>query len=127
MTTDGSSKADAGHCPVPVVRGGIVSRPGLFERLGRAPRVTRISAPAGSGKTFLIRSWLFESGLADRAAWVTLQADGPVVVLVVAGAEDEVVLVSGGARPQPFAQYWPAHRLPNTTGRVVGYVEPRRL
>ena len=76
MTTDGSSKADAGHCPVPVVRGGIVSRPGLFERLGQAPRVTRISAPAGSGKTFLIRSWLFESGLAERAAWVTLQAGG---------------------------------------------------
>ncbi|HEX4290759.1 MAG TPA: LuxR C-terminal-related transcriptional regulator [Trebonia sp.] len=76
MTTDDSSKADAGHCPVPVVRGGIVSRPGLFERLGQAPRVSQISAPAGSGKTFLIRSWLFESGLSDRAGWVTLQAGG---------------------------------------------------
>jgi LuxR family maltose regulon positive regulatory protein len=76
MTTDDSSKADAGHCPVPVVRGGIVSRPVLFERLGQAPRVSQISAPAGSGKTFLIRSWLFESGLSDRAGWVTLQAGG---------------------------------------------------
>jgi len=38
-----------------------------------------------------------------------------------------VVLVRGGARPQAFAQYWPAHRLPKTAGNVVGYVEPGRL
>lgn len=62
----------ARHCPVPAVRGGIVSRPGLFERLGKAARVSHISAPAGSGKTFLLRSWLTESGLADSAAGVTV-------------------------------------------------------
>jgi LuxR family maltose regulon positive regulatory protein len=39
-------------------------------------RVGTISAPAGSGKTFLLRSWLFESGLADSAAWVTVPAGG---------------------------------------------------
>jgi LuxR family maltose regulon positive regulatory protein len=72
MTIDGSSQGDARHCPVPAVRGGIVSRPGLFERLAKAARVSQISAPAGSGKTFLLRSWLFESGLADSAAWVTV-------------------------------------------------------
>src|SRR5215472_16289605 len=38
-----------------------------------------------------------------------------------------VVLIRGGARPQPFAQYWPAHRLPKTAGDVVAYVEPRGL
>jgi len=76
MTPDGSSQADARHCPVPAVRGGIVSRPGLFERLDNAPRVSQISAPAGSGKTFLLRSWLFESGRADSAAWVTPQGGG---------------------------------------------------
>ena len=76
MTPDGSSQPDVRHCPVPVVWGGVVSRPGLFERLGQAPRVSQISAPAGSGKTFLIRSWLFESGLADSAAWVTLPDGG---------------------------------------------------
>ena len=32
--------------------------------------MTLISAPAGSGKTFLLRSWLGETGLASRAAWV---------------------------------------------------------
>ena len=76
MTPDGSSQADARHCPVPAVRGGIVSRRGLFERLGNAARVTQISALAGSGKTFLLRSWLFESGLADSAAWVTVTSGG---------------------------------------------------
>jgi LuxR family maltose regulon positive regulatory protein len=74
MTPDGSPPADTRHCPVPAVRGGVVSRRGLFERLGRAARVSQISAPAGSGKTFLLRSWLFESSLADSAAWVTVHS-----------------------------------------------------
>ncbi|MGB9183834.1 MAG: LuxR C-terminal-related transcriptional regulator [Solirubrobacteraceae bacterium] len=48
-----------------------VSRLALFERLAAAGRVTQVSAPAGSGKTFLLRSWLRESGLAESAAWVS--------------------------------------------------------
>ena len=48
----------------------MVSRDGLFARLGAAARVTQISAPAGSGKTSLLRSWIGKAGLADRAAWV---------------------------------------------------------
>jgi LuxR family transcriptional regulator, maltose regulon positive regulatory protein len=35
--------------------------------------VTLISASAGSGKTFLLRSWLGETGLAEHAAWVPVQ------------------------------------------------------
>ena len=34
-----------------------------------------LSAPAGSGKTFLLRSWIGEAGLADRAAWISVQRD----------------------------------------------------
>ena len=49
--------------------GGIVSRPRLFERLGTA-RVTVVSAPPGSGKTVLLRSWISQAGLAEHAAWV---------------------------------------------------------
>jgi LuxR family maltose regulon positive regulatory protein len=41
----------------------------LFERLGAA-RVSVVSAPAGSGKTMLLRSWIGWAGLAGRAAWV---------------------------------------------------------
>jgi LuxR family transcriptional regulator, maltose regulon positive regulatory protein len=47
-----------------------VARPALFERLGGSARVTVVSAPAGSGKTVLLRSWIAEAGLAGRAAWV---------------------------------------------------------
>jgi LuxR family maltose regulon positive regulatory protein len=47
-----------------------VSRRGLFERLGASARVTVVSAPAGSGKTVLLRSWIGAAGLADRTAWV---------------------------------------------------------
>ena len=34
-----------------------------------------MSAPAGSGKTLLLRSWIGEAGLAERAAWVPVQAE----------------------------------------------------
>ncbi len=59
----------------PAVRGGIVFRRELFERLGRAARVTQVSAPPGSGKTFLLRSWIGAAGLAERAAWVPVQRE----------------------------------------------------
>jgi LuxR family maltose regulon positive regulatory protein len=48
----------------------VVPRPALFARLAEAARVTVISAPAGSGKTFLLRSWIAETGLTSCAAWV---------------------------------------------------------
>jgi len=49
-----------------------VSRPRLFERLAASARVTVVSAPPGSGKTVLLRSWIGQAGLAERAAWVLL-------------------------------------------------------
>src|SRR5262245_15313747 len=54
------------------VRARLIPRPGLFELLGVAGRVTVVSAPAGSGKTFLLRSWIAAAGLADRTAWVSV-------------------------------------------------------
>jgi LuxR family maltose regulon positive regulatory protein len=53
--------------------GADVSRRALFERLGRAERVTQVSAPAGSGKTFLLRWWIGTAGLAESTAWVQVQ------------------------------------------------------
>jgi LuxR family transcriptional regulator, maltose regulon positive regulatory protein len=50
--------------------GGVVARPALWDRLGAAARVMVVSAPPGSGKTVLLRSWIGEAGLAGRAAWV---------------------------------------------------------
>ena len=49
---------------------GVVSRPRLFERLAAPARVTVVSAPPGSGKTVLLRSWISEAGLADSTAWM---------------------------------------------------------
>ena len=60
---------------VAAVRDGLVSRPGLFGRLGGAGRVTVVSAPPGSGKTLLLRSWIGEAGLAARAACVPVQGE----------------------------------------------------
>jgi LuxR family maltose regulon positive regulatory protein len=65
-----SEAADA-----PGIRDGVVSRPGLFVRLARARRVVQVSAPPGSGKTILLRSWIAVTGLAGRAAWVSVPGE----------------------------------------------------
>jgi LuxR family maltose regulon positive regulatory protein len=72
----------------PAVRDGVVSRPGLSERLNQAQRVVQVSAPAGSGKTVLLRSWIAEAGLAKRAGWVPVarECDGQRFWISVAGA-----------------------------------------
>jgi LuxR family transcriptional regulator, maltose regulon positive regulatory protein len=48
----------------------VVLRGRLFWQLARAGRVVQIWAPAGSGKTLLIRSWIGGAGLARNTAWV---------------------------------------------------------
>jgi LuxR family transcriptional regulator, maltose regulon positive regulatory protein len=55
--------------------GGVVSRPELFGRLGGPARVTVVSAPPGSGKTVLLRSWIDETDLTGRVAWVPAGRD----------------------------------------------------
>ena len=61
--------------PSPQSGAEIVSRRALFERLGRAGRVTQVSAPAGSGKTFLLRSWIGTAGLTESTAWVSVRRE----------------------------------------------------
>jgi LuxR family transcriptional regulator, maltose regulon positive regulatory protein len=55
--------------------GRVVSRSALLARLGTSARVTMVSAPAGSGKTVLLRSWISQAGLSDRVAWVPVGRD----------------------------------------------------
>jgi LuxR family transcriptional regulator, maltose regulon positive regulatory protein len=57
-----------------VLRGGVVYRRALLRRLEQSGRVVRVSAPAGSGKTVLLRSWISEAGLADSVAWVSVES-----------------------------------------------------
>src|SRR6476659_165859 len=52
--------------------GGVVPRLRLFERLGASARVAVLSAPPGSGKSVLLRSWIGEPGRAGRVAWVAV-------------------------------------------------------
>jgi LuxR family transcriptional regulator, maltose regulon positive regulatory protein len=49
---------------------------GLFARLSGSARVTVVSAPPGSGKTVLLRSWMAEAGSEVDAAWVEVGRDG---------------------------------------------------
>src|ERR1700740_3562901 len=53
----------------------VVARRALFELLSDSGGVTLVSAPAGSGKSVLLRSWLGASGLRDRAGWVSVERD----------------------------------------------------
>ena len=52
-----------------------MSRTGLFERLGASARVTVVSAPPGSGKSVLLRSWIGEAALMDSTGWVSVGRD----------------------------------------------------
>jgi LuxR family transcriptional regulator, maltose regulon positive regulatory protein len=53
--------------------GGLVPRSVLYARLSgvRCGGVVLVCAPAGSGKSVLVRSWVEVERLADRVAWVT--------------------------------------------------------
>ncbi|MDA0162620.1 LuxR C-terminal-related transcriptional regulator [Solirubrobacter ginsenosidimutans] len=83
----------------------LVARRDLFERLARAGRVTIVSAPAGSGKTWLVRSWVADAGLAGRTAWATVaheERDGQRFWASVVDALDGVAAGDRGrARGEP--------------------------
>ena len=51
----------------------VIARPRLLEQLGDATRVVVVSAPPGSGKTSLLRSWIRETGLGTTAAWLPME------------------------------------------------------
>lgn len=85
----------------PAVRG-VVSRTALFGRLDTAGRVTEVSAPPGSGKTLLLRSWIAGPDLARRAAWVPVQPqerDPQRFWIAVADALRETAPGSAQVRP----------------------------
>ena len=71
---------DRGRVPLARVRGPsshgrLVRREALFEQLSRARNdgVVLVCAPAGSGKTMLVRSWLEDSGVSEHTAWVAVE------------------------------------------------------
>jgi LuxR family transcriptional regulator, maltose regulon positive regulatory protein len=54
---------------------GVVFRPDLVQRLGGPAQVSVISAPPGSGKTVLLRSWIAQARLEHGVAWVAAGPD----------------------------------------------------
>lgn len=55
----------------------VVARPELFGLLSAdgGGGVTLLAAPAGSGKTVLLRSWIENASLRDTVAWVSVERD----------------------------------------------------
>ncbi|MBV9415607.1 MAG: AAA family ATPase, partial [Solirubrobacterales bacterium] len=53
----------------------LVQRDGLFDRLStpEGGGVLLVCAPAGSGKTVLLRSWIEAAGLEDQVGWVSVE------------------------------------------------------
>src|SRR4029450_8304392 len=62
---------------VPRLVAGLVERPRLFELLDRGAEGPGrlLSAPAGSGKTMLLASWLRSAQPAQSVVWVTVGRD----------------------------------------------------
>ena len=92
----------AGPATAVAAPAGVISRPALFAQLTGAGRVTVLSASAGSGKTSLLRSWIAEAGLAERAAWVPVhgeERDPQRFLISVADALRDTVAGSALVRP----------------------------
>ena len=90
----------------PAAARGMVARRKLFAVLSAAPAdgVTLVCAAAGSGKTVLVQSWVHDAGLADRAAWVSVERgerDGQRFWLSVIGALADVAGEGGVTRVSP--------------------------
>jgi LuxR family transcriptional regulator, maltose regulon positive regulatory protein len=88
------------------VPGGLVRRSALFDRLSAAGPggVVLVCAPAGSGKSVLIRSWTEATGLRDRVAWVSVERreqDGQRFWLSVIEALTGVLESGRPAAPTP--------------------------
>ena len=84
-------------------RRGLIDRHDLVAALDRAAgkRVTIISAPAGSGKTSLLRAWADRPGQDRRIAFMSVkpgQHDAQLFWLALLGA---VRAATGGAEPPP--------------------------
>jgi LuxR family maltose regulon positive regulatory protein len=98
---DGAVTAAEGRA----ARSGLIDRHDLVAELDHAAgkRVTIISAPAGSGKTSLLRAWAGRSGQDRRTAFMSVkpgQHDAQLFWLALLGA---VRAATGGAEPPPAA------------------------
>ena len=75
ILTDGRDLTRAGSRGSAAPGRALVARSALFERLSAAGvgSAVLVCAPAGSGKSVLVRSWAEAEGLQDRTAWVSVE------------------------------------------------------
>src|ERR1700733_5519808 len=100
--TAGSGRSPGGAEP------GLINRRDLVAALNRAARnrVTIISAPAGTGKTSLLRAWAAQPGHDCRIAFVTVrpgQHDMQLFWLALLGAVRAAAGAGEGGAPLPPA------------------------
>src|SRR4051794_40054332 len=101
---------------LPPARAGAVPRPRLSDRLaGDGGRLTLLSAPAGFGKTALLRSWLADPDASRAIAWVSLdEGDQDATTFwayVVAALDRAVPGVGAGALTLLEAGHQPTEQL----------------
>jgi LuxR family maltose regulon positive regulatory protein len=53
----------------------MVMRRSLFRVLSASRQATIVSAPAGAGKSVLLRSWIVDAELGGRIAWVSVERE----------------------------------------------------
>jgi LuxR family maltose regulon positive regulatory protein len=81
-------------------RRALIPRPALLQRLAHdTAAVTLVSAPAGSGKTVLLRSWIDESGMEERTAWVSVDREERDPQTFWLAVHEAVQRAAGGVEP----------------------------
>ena len=106
-----------------------VTRPRLFALLdqGAAGRVTLVCAPAGSGKSMLVSSWLRHAADGHGVAWVGVERDETDATRFWAAVMDALRDADAVAPDDPLATLIPAggeedelvHRLIDGVGRLT--------
>jgi LuxR family maltose regulon positive regulatory protein len=106
--TDLRAAANSGRAPTGT-ESGLIRRPDLVTALDRATqkRVTIVSAPAGTGKTSLLRAWAGQPGQDCRVAFVTVRPGQHDMQLfwhiVLSAVRAAAGTGEGDAQPPPVA------------------------
>ena len=97
-------KADRGTIPLAPARawsahGHLVRRAALFERMSpaRDDGVILVCAPAGSGKSMFVRSWLEDSAATEHTAWVAVEPGERDAQHFWLGVTDALAAALGGS------------------------------